>query len=153
FAAPLTAIGRVRARVLTAALGTDADAIDAGTAPIDGIQVTQPVQDDLVYCAPDAELLPLPQAAPAGHAAAVAELLRQIGPAQAVPQDEQDAAERGTVRNARRTAVVARRFGWEERKNRLPKVVADGVGAGHRRAYPAGHADRKGHLPLSGSLK
>ena len=49
--------------------------------------------------------------------------------------------------------AVARRFGWKERKNRLPKIVADRVGAGHRRAYPAGHADRKGLLPLSGSLK
>jgi hypothetical protein len=62
FAAPLTAIGRVRASLLTAALGADADAVDAGAAPIDGIQVTQPVEDDLVHRVPDTELLPLTQA-------------------------------------------------------------------------------------------
>ena len=40
---------------------------------------------------PDAERLPLAQAAPASHAAAIAEFVRQIRPAEAMPQDEQDA--------------------------------------------------------------
>ena len=86
---------------------------------------------------PDAERLPLAQAAPAGDAAAEAELLWQITPAQAVAQDEQDAAQRGAVRHARRSAVSCQGFGRQERLDRLPEIVADRVVAGHRRAYIA----------------
>src|SRR5947209_18428580 len=88
-------ISRVRASMLAATFGTDADAIDAGAGPIDGIQVAQPVEHHLVQHRPDAERLPLAQAAPAGDPAPVAQLLRQIAPPQAVPQDEQDATECG----------------------------------------------------------
>jgi hypothetical protein len=34
--------------VLAPALGADADAVQTGPAPVDGIQIAQPVQDDVV---------------------------------------------------------------------------------------------------------
>ena len=83
---------------------------------------------------PDAEGLPLAQPAPAGDAAAVAKLLRQIAPPQAVAQDEQDAAECGAVTCPRRSTVAAEWFGREERLDGFPEIVADGVRAGHPRA-------------------
>jgi hypothetical protein len=127
-------ICRVRASVLAAAFSTDADAVDAGTAPVNGVQVAQPVEDHLVHHGPDAEGLPVAQTAPAGNAATVAKLLGQITPSQALAQDEHDAAESGAVRYSRRTTVVAGWFGREERLDRLPEIVADGIRAGHRRA-------------------
>ena len=133
-AARFGSISRVRASVLAAAFSTDADAVDAGAAPIDGTPVAQPVEDHLVHGRPDAKFLPLAHAAPAGDAATVAKLLGQITPAQAVAQDEQDAAVRGAVRHPRRSAVTAGWFGRQERLDRLPKIAADEIGAGHRRA-------------------
>jgi hypothetical protein len=64
-AAGFASIGRVRASVLVATFGTNADAVDAGAAPVDGVQVAQPVEDHLVQRCPDTERLPLAQAAPA----------------------------------------------------------------------------------------
>ena len=46
---------------------------------------------------PDALGLPLPQSPPAGHATAVAELLRQVFPRDAGHQHEEDAVEGGAV--------------------------------------------------------
>jgi hypothetical protein len=58
FAAELATVSRVRPGVLTPALGTDAEAVQAGAAPIDRIEVAEPVQHDLVDGVPDTELLP-----------------------------------------------------------------------------------------------
>ena len=49
---------------------------------------------------PHAQLLPPAEPSPAGHAAAVAQGVGQGAPAQPLPQDENDAAQRGAVRNA-----------------------------------------------------
>src|SRR5437588_2000040 len=127
-------ISRVGTSVLAAAFRTDTDAVDAGAAPVNGVQVAQPVEDHLVHHGPNAESLPVAQAAPAGDAAAVAQFLGQIAPPQAVAQDEQDAAECGAVTYPRRSTVVAEWFGREERVDRFPEIVADGVRAGHPRA-------------------
>jgi len=92
------------------------------------------------------------QAAPAGDAAAVAQLPRQVAPGQTVPQDEQDATERGAMRDARRSAVMSRWFGWEERLDRFPEVVADRVRRGHGWAYTVRPIDRKNPLGLAACL-
>ena len=134
FAASFATVGRAWPRVLAATLGSNADAVDAGTAPVDRVQVAQPVEYDLVHRGPDAQFLPMVQTTPTGHSAAVAQLLREVSPSQPVPQDEQDAAERGAVSYSRRSAVVAAWFGREERFERFPEIVADGMCAAHHRA-------------------
>jgi hypothetical protein len=47
-----------------------------------------------------------------------------VAPPQAVAQDEQDAAECGAVRHARRSAVVTGWLGREERLDRLAELVS-----------------------------
>jgi hypothetical protein len=151
-AACFATIGRVRASVFTAALGADADAVHAGTTPVDGVQIAQPVQDHLVHCCPDAQVLPLAQTTPAGHAAAIPQLQWQITPTQALTQDEQDATECGAVSNTRWPAVLAGRFGGEQRLDCLPQIVTDRVLVGHLRAYIIEPADRKTSLELPAHL-
>jgi hypothetical protein len=56
----------------------------------------------LPYAAP----LPVPQAAPAGHAGAAAHLLREHLPGEATPQHEDDAVQAGPVVH-RRSAALA----------------------------------------------
>ena len=83
-AATLVAIGGIWPSVFAAALGSHADAVDAGPAPIDSLQVTKPVQYHLVQRLPNTELLPLAQPTPASHATAIAQLLGQVAPAEAM---------------------------------------------------------------------
>jgi hypothetical protein len=76
-AASFASISRVRASLLAAAFRSDADAVDAGAAPVDSIHSAQPIEHHLVHHRPDADGLPLAQTAPAGHAAAIPQLRRQ----------------------------------------------------------------------------
>jgi hypothetical protein len=131
---PACRVGRAWPRVVTAALGANADAVHAGTAPVDRVQVAQPVEHGLVHRGPDTQLLPLAQTTPAAHAAAAAQVLREISPSQPMPQDEQDAAERGAVRRSRWSAEVAAWFGREKRFGCFPEILADGICAAHHRA-------------------
>jgi hypothetical protein len=89
---------------LVAAFGSQAGAVEAGPRPVDGAEITQPVQQGAVHPGPDAQRLPLAQAPPAGHATAVPQLQRQVAPAQAMPQDEEDACQRRSIRDPRRAA-------------------------------------------------
>lgn len=74
---------------------------------------------------PDAGSLPLPQAPPAGHATAEAELLRQVFRGDAGHQNEEDAVEGGTV-VAPRSAALGRRLGRRQQWLKvLPKLLAD----------------------------
>jgi len=87
--------------------------------------LAQAVQQCLVQPTPDALDLPLPQAPPAGHATAEAQLLRQVFPSDAGHQDEEDAVERGAVVAPRPTSL-GRRLGYRhQRLEVLPELLAD----------------------------
>jgi hypothetical protein len=73
----------------------------------------------------------------------------QIAPSQAVAQDEQDAPQGGAVTYPRRSAVAAGWFEREERLDRRPQIVADGVRVGHRRGITGSALDRKNSPTLS----
>ena len=75
---------------------------------------------------PHLGLLPVPQPPPARHPAAAAHLLRSHLPGNAALEDEQDAAERRTIRDtARPSAFGLGRFGWQEGRDDLLQPVAD----------------------------
>lgn len=143
-AARLAAVGRVGPGPFATPLGPHADAVDAGAAPIHSVQVTQPVEHHLVDGGPDATVPPPAQAAPAGDAAAEAQFQWEVAPAEPVAQDEQDAAQGGAIRDARRAAMRWERLRGEQRLDRLPQIVADGVLRGHPRAYAITLVHRKG---------
>jgi hypothetical protein len=74
---------------------------------------------------PHTRFLPVPQPSPAGRAAAIAQFLREQAPGTARAQDEDDASERGAIRDPRTASV---RLGWflgQQGFNGLSQVVGD----------------------------
>ena len=69
---------------------------------------------------PDADLLPVAQPAPAGHARATAYLLGQHLPRNARAQDKQDAGQRGAVGHPWAATFGLGRLGWDQRGNNGP---------------------------------
>jgi hypothetical protein len=147
FGARLAAISRIRSRVLAAALGPHADAIQAGTAPVDQVQIASPVQDDLVHLAPDAPCLPLAQSPPASvlplSKPTFCGRSRQRSPWPSTYRMPTRAAW-GGMRGG--PAVGRAGFGRQQRLNRGPEVAGDGVVRGHPAAYAAQHAQKNRSL-------
>ena len=114
--------------------GPDAQAIHARPAPVDGGFVAQPVEQPLVQPLPDAGFLPVAQPSPAGRATAAAQLLREQPPRAAGAQDEDDAAEGGTVRRCAGDRLWAWAAPWAARVRWLPRGRR---GQGMRRSWPA----------------
>ena len=139
--AGLAAVGRVRAGLLAPLLARTLRLSSARPAPVDGGLVAQPVQEPFVQLLPDAGRLPVAQPAPAGRAAAAAQLLGQQPPRAAGPEDEDDAGEGGAVRDAGAAALGLRRLLGQERFDGLPEVVGDEgfVLHGPDDAMPAGY--------------
>src|SRR5215207_4656011 len=70
--------------------------------------------------------MPVAQAAPAGHPRAATHLLREHLPGQAASENEEDARERGTVREARSPACArARRRRRQEWLDYFPERVVN----------------------------
>ena len=88
-----------------------------------GLPAPGGVQEGSVQALPDAGLVPLPQAAPAGHTRAAAHLLREHLPRDARLEHEQDAGKRGPVVDARSTAPGLGRFLGQERFYDRPQFV------------------------------
>ena len=105
--------------------GPDAQAVDAGAAPVDGRLVAQPVQQPRVQLLPDAGRLPVAEPSPAGRAAAAAELLRQQPPGASCAQDEDDTAKGSPVGDARSTALGLGRLLRQQRGDGFPEVLRD----------------------------
>lgn len=84
--------------------------------------------------APDAQRLPAPEPAPARHAATAPQLDRQVAPAQAMPQNEDDAPEGGAVRHARTATPRVRLSGWQPPLDCFPQFVADQCVVCHKEA-------------------
>jgi hypothetical protein len=87
--------------------------------------LTQSVEHSQVQAVPDASLLPLAQAAPAGDATTAAEFLGQILPGQAGLEHEEDAGECRAIGDAGTSSFGFGKFGWEQRRDHLPERVAD----------------------------
>lgn len=69
-------------------------------------------------------LPPIPQAPPAGHARA-AHLSRQHLPADARPQDEDDAGQGSAVVTPRSATPRLGRFTWQKRLDRRPEIIRE----------------------------
>jgi len=91
-------------------------AINAASAPIDLVMFTQASQHGLVQLLPDTSDVPVAQAPPARHAAAVPKRLGKVFPWKACLQHEQDAVEGGVIAECdlARTAFGRRHDGWDE---------------------------------------
>jgi hypothetical protein len=112
---------------LTCTHSADRGGIDDHTGPVNLVSRTQPGEQDFMQSAPDASNLPVPQTAPATHAAAAAHLARQQVPAQAGLQDEQDAREQRTI--IERLAPWITASPWfgrgQQRFDECPKFVVE----------------------------
>lgn len=91
--------------------------------PIDVSDVLPSLQQCLVEAFPNAGMLPIPQAAPAGHPTVAAQLLGQHLPGKATLEDEEDAGERGAIRNAGTPALGLGTLHRQERRNQCPQRV------------------------------
>jgi Putative PD-(D/E)XK family member, (DUF4420) len=88
------------------------------------VGICQAFEQHLMQPLPDAGLVPLLQAPPAGRAGAAAEFGRQPRPRQAGAQDEDDASEAVAVRDARPAAARPLGFGRQQRLDDCPQFVA-----------------------------
>src|SRR5436190_10048671 len=91
--------------------GRGKGAVHARPAPIDLVRLAQAVQDRLVQARPDACLLPVAQAPPAGHAAAAAHLRGQHLPGDAALEHEEDPRQSRAVGHAGPAAFRLGRLG------------------------------------------
>lgn len=80
-------------------------AIDRRTGEVQGVRAARLRQENLVRPGSHAGLGPLGQTAPAGHARAEAELLRQVSPGDSGVRHEQDALEHQPVRTPRASGM------------------------------------------------
>ncbi len=104
----------------------DAGSIEARALPIDLVVFTQPTQHRQMQSIPYAGSLPISQTSPARHAAAEAQLLRQVLPRDAGLQHIQDAVERSSVIDRASPSALGR--GSELRNQRFqrhPQLIAD----------------------------
>src|SRR5262245_48360212 len=92
-AAVLGPVGRVGAGVKAALLGAAGGAVDDGTLQVEQAAFAQDGQQVAVGLVEGATGGPLAEAAPAGGAGAAAHPLGQRLPAEALPEDEEDAAQ------------------------------------------------------------
>ncbi len=74
---------------------------------------------------PNASLLPVAQATPAGDAAAAAKFLGQVFPGQTSLEHEEDAGEGRAIGDAGTPSFGFGKFRWEQRRDDLPERVAD----------------------------
>lgn len=93
-AAELATIGRVSAGMLASEWRWHAGRINAGSIPDDLVMLAKPSQYCLMNTLPNTRPYPFVKATPAGHAAAVTELTRQILPRYSSLENKQDFRQR-----------------------------------------------------------
>jgi hypothetical protein len=74
---------------------------------------------------PNAMLLPIPQASPAGRATAATQLLGHKSPGAPGPEHKDDATEGGTIWNARASAFGFGRLEREQGFDSFPEIIGD----------------------------
>src|SRR5687768_10076381 len=104
-----------------------ADRVEAGPRPVQPALFAEPVEHGLVDPIEDAGFGPLAHPPPAGPARSVAELGRQLGPADPGRQHERDALEHLAIRPPwpSGAAVNGRPAGWDQRLDQRPELVTD----------------------------
>lgn len=86
-------------------------------------------EQEFVQPLPDARLLPVAQATPAGHARAEAELLRQPLPSDAGREHEQDSIQHSSIVDSSAARVLrAPLHSGQERLDQPPELVVDWFG-------------------------
>ncbi len=88
--------------------------------PVDLVRLPKPVEQHLVYLVPYACSLPIPQAAPTGHAAAAAHLLGKHLPGDAAAEHEHDSGQRCPIVQPRSPALGLGRLRWQQRLDDCP---------------------------------
>ena len=122
FGAKFAPIGGVAPRLLSTALGSHRGGIDRDTRPVDATLFPKVIQQDVQNTVPDAGLLPIAQATPAGHSAAAAHFLRKVLPRDTSLEDKQDPGQRLAIRQ-RLAPVRLGPLGWEQGFDHVPQVV------------------------------
>lgn len=92
-AAEFAPVSRVWASMLTPKGRRYASGVDAGSIQQDLVMFAEATQDRIMNTLLNAGLHPLVKATPTGHAAAAAELTRQILPRYSGPEDEQNSSQ------------------------------------------------------------
>jgi hypothetical protein len=112
---------------LTLLLRPNTHAVHRGPRPVEQAALAQPVKHGAMQSIPQSRPLPLPQPPPAGHPGPAAQLSREIVPADAGFQHEDDAGERGSVRDpgAAGSPVLDRWSRRDQRLHQLPQLVTD----------------------------
>jgi hypothetical protein len=89
------------------------------------VRLRHTVKEYLVQAGKNTRRVPVPQTSPAGHAAAVPELVWKVFPADARLEDVQDAVQGSPIRHPGPAASGLRDFRWEQRLDQLPQLIAD----------------------------
>jgi hypothetical protein len=84
---------------------------------------------------PDADVLPVAQAPPAGHTAAAAHFLREVLPGNTGFEHKENPREGGAVWDARPSAFGLGRLGREQRGDLVPEPVGEKRSC-HTRSLP-----------------
>jgi len=100
-------IGGIRTSLVTAMHCPDGTTVHDRPGPINLIVAREPIQQRKVDQIPHPRLLPVAQATPARHPRPACEFLREHLPGNAAAEDEDDAGETRTVRNARPPSPLA----------------------------------------------
>jgi hypothetical protein len=103
---------------------SDMTGVSGGPGPVDLTSAVQLRQYCLVQLLPDASLLPLPQAPPAGHPRAVAKLGGKVAPGDPCVQDEEDPVQRCPVVQALSTGIAVSTLSYGQQWLQLgPKAL------------------------------
>ena len=116
-------IGGVRTCLVTAMHRADGTTVHDRSRPINLIVSSEPIQQREVNEIPHARALPIAQAAPTRHPRPACESLREHLPGNAAAEDEDDAGETRTVRNARPSAFRPTWWSWQERFDKIPQRI------------------------------
>lgn len=101
----------------------NAGGIDTNAAPIDLLGCLQSQQEHFVELLPDAGVLPVAKASPAGNTAAAVHLWRQHLPRDAALEHEENACESGSIGNRRSSSFGTVRGRWQKRFHHRPKFI------------------------------
>ena len=122
-ASALGPISWIRPSLVPAVHRADGTTVHDRPGPINLIVAREPIQQRKVDQIPHPRLLPVAQATPARHPRPACEFLREHLPGNAAAEDEDDAGETRTVRNARPSAFRSTWWSGQERSDQIPQRI------------------------------
>ena len=122
-AAQLAPVGGVWTGFFATTGGSDGRRVKCGTAPVNSAGRVKLIEQEVVKCCPDANVLPLDEPSPAGHPTAVAERLRKVMPRDAGVKHEQNAFQNLTAWKSRTATVRSNWCRREDGFNQRPEIV------------------------------